>query len=167
MTSPAAAGHKRVALAAVAGAHGIKGEVRLKLFAESVASLKAHKSVYIGGERREIRDLRDANKTAIARLDGVTDRNAAEALRGQLVEVDRDALPPLAEGEYYHADLVGLPCVGPDGEALGTVGGIENFGAGDLIEVLLPDGKRSLIPFRDPIAVLGEDRVTLDPDYLA
>jgi 16S rRNA processing protein RimM len=167
MTSPAAAGPKRVALAAVAGAHGIKGEVRLKLFAESVASLKAHKSVYIGGERREIRDLRDANKTAIARLDGVSDRNAAEALRGQLVEVDRDALPPLAEGEYYHADLVGLPCVGPDGEALGTVAGIENFGAGDLIEVLLPDGKRSLIPFRDPIAVLGEDRVTLDPDYLA
>ena len=99
MTSPAAAGPKRVALAAVAGAHGIKGEVRLKLFAESVASLKAHKSVYIGGERREIRDLRDANKTAIARLDGVSDRNAAEALRGQLVEVDRDALPPLAEGE--------------------------------------------------------------------
>jgi 16S rRNA processing protein RimM len=167
MTSPAAAGPKRVALAAVAGAHGIKGEVRLKLFTESVAGLKAHKSVFIGGERREIRDLRDANKTAIARLDGVSDRNAAEALRGQLVEVDRDALPPLAEGEYYHADLVGLPCVGPDGEALGTVAGIENFGAGDLIEVLLPDGKRSLIPFRDPIAVLGEDRVTLDPDYLA
>lgn len=167
MSSPAAAGHKRVALAAVAGAHGIKGEVRLKVFAESVASLKAHKSVYIGGERREIRDLRDANKTAIARLDGVTDRNAAEALRGQLVEVDRAALPPLAEGEYYHADLVGLPCVGPDGAALGTVAGIENFGAGDLIEVLLADGKRSLIPFRDPIAVLGEDRVTLDPDYLA
>ena len=167
MTSPAAAGHKRVALAAVAGAPGLKGEVRLKLFAESVASLKVHKSVYIGGERREIRDLRDANKTAIARLDGVTDRNAAEALRGQLVEVDRAALPPLAEGEYYHADLVGLPCVGPAGEALGTVAGIENFGAGDLIEVLLPDGKRSLIPFRDPIAVLGADRVTLDPDYLA
>jgi 16S rRNA processing protein RimM len=167
MTSPAAAGPKRVALAAVAGAHGIKGEVRLKLFAESVASLKVHKSVYIGGERREIRDLRDANKTAIARLDGVTDRNAAEALRGQLIEVDRDALPPLAEGEYYHADLVGLPCVGPAGETLGTVAGIENFGAGDLIEVLLPDGKRSLIPFREPIAVLGEDRLTLDPDYLA
>ena len=119
MSSSAAAGPKRVALAAVAGAHGIKGEVRLKLFAESVASLKAHKSVYIGGERREIRDLRDANKTAIARLDGITDRNAAEGLRSQLVEVDRDALPPLGEGEYYHADLVGLPCVGPAGEALG------------------------------------------------
>ncbi len=167
MTSPAAAGPRRVALAAVAGAHGIKGELRLKLFADSVASLKAHKSVYVGGELRQIRDLRDANKTAIARLDGVTDRNAAEALRGLLIEIDREALPPLGEGEYYHADLVGLPCVGFADEPLGTVAGIENFGAGDLIEVLLPDGKRSLIPFRDPIAVLGDDRVVLDPEFLA
>ena len=82
MTSPAAAGPKRIALAAVAGAHGIKGELRLKLFADSVASLKAHKRVYVGGELRQIRELRDANKTAIARLDGITDRTAAEALRG-------------------------------------------------------------------------------------
>jgi len=167
MTSPAAAGPKRVALAAVAGAHGIKGELRLKLFADSVASLKAHKRVYVGGELREMRELRDANKTAIARLDGVADRTAAEALRGLLIEVDRDALPALGEGEYYHADLVGLACVGIDGETLGTVAGIENFGAGDLIEVLLVDGKRSLIPFRDPIAVLGEDRVVMDAEFLA
>jgi 16S rRNA processing protein RimM len=132
MTSPAAEGPKRVALAAVAGAHGIKGELRLKLFAESVASLKAHKSVYVGGELRQIRDLRDANKTAIARLDGINDRSAAEALRGLLIEVDREALPPLEEGEYYHADLVGLPCVGFSDEPLGTVAAIENFGAGDL-----------------------------------
>lgn len=167
MTSPAATGQKRIALAAVAGAHGIKGEVRLKLFAESIASLKAHTSVYVGGEARQLRDLRDANKTAIARLDGIGDRNAAEALRGQLIEIDRAALPALQEGEYYHSDLVGLPCINPTGELLGTVAGIENFGAGDLIEVLLSDGKRSLIPFREPIAVLGDDALTLDPDFLA
>ena len=167
MTSPAAAASKRVALAAVAGAHGIKGEVRLKLFAEDIASLKAHKSVFLGGEPRQLRGLRDAGKTAIARFDGVSDRTAAEALRGQLVEVDRAALPPLDEGEYYHADLVGLPCVDDAGTPLGTVAAIENFGAGDLIEVLLPSGRRSLIPFRDSIAVLGEDRIVLDPDFLA
>ena len=167
MTSPAAAGSKRIALAAVAGAHGIKGEVRLKLFVDSIASLKAHDRVYVGGEPRRIRELRDASKTAIARFDGVADRTAAEALRGQLVEVDRAALPPLEEGEYYHADLVGLPCVDEAGTMLGTVAGIENFGAGDLVEVLVANGKRSLIPFRDPIAVLGEDRIVLDPDFLA
>ena len=167
MTSPAAAAPKRIALAAVAGAHGIKGELRLKLFADSVASLKAHDRVYVGGELREIRELRDANKTAIARLDGVNDRTAAEALRGSLIEVDRAALPALEDGEYYHADLVGLPCVGFADEPLGSVAGIENFGAGDLIEVLLANGKRSLIPFRDPIAVLGDDKVVLDPEFLA
>ena len=167
MTSPATAGPKRVALAAVAGAHGIKGEVRLKLFAESVASLKAHDQVFVGGEPRRLRELRDANKTAIARLDGVNDRNAAEALRGQLVEVDRAALPPLGDGEYYHADLIGLPCLDEAGTLLGTVAGIENFGAGDLLEVLLPTGKRSLIPFREPMALLGEDRIVLDADFLA
>ena len=99
MTSPAAAGPKRIALAAVAGAHGIKGELRLKLFADSVTSLKAHDRVYVGGELRQIRELRDANKTAIARLDGITDRTAAEALRGTLIEVDRAALPTLEDGE--------------------------------------------------------------------
>ena len=167
MTSPAVTASKRVALAAVAGAHGIKREVRLKLFDEDIAILKAHDTVVVGGEQRRIRELRDANKTAIARLDGVSDRTAAEALRGQLVEVDRAALPPLGEGEYYHADLVGLPCVDDAGSPIGSVAAIENFGAGDLIEVLLPSGKRSLIPFREPIAVLGEDRIVLDPDFLA
>ena len=167
MTSPAAAAPKRVALAAVAGAHGIKGEVRLKLFADSIASLKAHDRLYVGGELRRMRDLRDANKTAIARFEGVADRTAAEALRGLLVEVDRAALPPLEEGEYYHADLVGLPCVDNAGNTLGSVAGIENFGAGDLIEILLPTGKRALIPFRDPISRIEEARIVLDPAFLA
>ena len=167
MSLPAAAGPKRIALAAVAGAHGIKGELRLKLFADSIASLKAHMSVYVGGEPRQLRELRDANKTAIARLDGITDRTAAEALRGKLVEVDRASLPPLGPGEFYHADLVGLACVDAAGAPIGTVAGIENFGAGDLIDVLLADGKRSLIPFREPIAVLEDDRLVLDREFLA
>ena len=167
MSSPVAAGQKRIALAAVAGAHGIKGEVRLKLFSDSVDSLARHPFLFVGGVERKVSDLRDGGKTAIARLDGVTDRNAAEALRGTLVEVDRAALPPLEDGEYYHADLIGLPCVDAAGEVVGMVAAIENFGAGDLLEVELPNGKRSLIPFRDPMAVLGEDRVMIDPEFLA
>ena len=167
MTSPAAAEPKRIALAAVAGAHGIKGEVRLKLFADSVDSLARHSRLYVGGVERQVRDLRAGGKTAIARLDGVSDRTAAEALRGSLVEVDRSALPPLEDGEYYHADLIGLPCVDAAGKVVGIVAAIENFGAGDLLEVQLPDGKRSLIPFREPIAVLGDGQMTVDPEFLA
>ncbi|WP_324807813.1 ribosome maturation factor RimM [Sphingomonas sp. LY29] len=163
----ASATDKRVALAAVAGAHGIKGEVRLKLFADSVESLARHSTVSLGGEPRRLLSAKLGGKTVIARFEGVADRTAAEALRGQLVEVDRAALPPLEDGEYYHADLIGLPCVDGDGATLGTVAGIEDFGAGDLLEVEKPDGKRSLIPFREPIAVLEESRVVLDPDFLA
>ena len=165
MTSPATG--KRVALAAVAGAHGVKGELRLKLFSDSVESLARHSHLYVGGRELALRDVKDGGKTAIARLEGISDRSAAEALRGQLVEVERDALPPLEAGEYYHADLEGLPCVDEAGTDVGTVVAVENFGAGDLLEVERPDGKRSLIPFRDPIARLNGDRIILDPDYLA
>ena len=167
MTAPAIAGQRRIALAAVAGAHGIKGEVRLKLFSDSIASLARHPRLYVGGVERAVRDLREGGKTAIARLEGVSDRTAAEALRGSLVEVNREALPPLEEGEYYHADLIGLPCVDRAGEVVGMVAAIENFGACDLLEIELSNGKRSMIPFREPVAVLGEDRVTIDPEFLA
>ena len=165
MTSPAAA--KRVALAAVAGAHGVKGEVRLKLFADSVESLSRHSRLYVGGRELAVRDIRYGGKTAIARLEGISDRSAAESLRGQLVEVDRDQLPPLEDGEYYHADLVGLPCIDEAGTSLGTVAAVENFGAGDLLEVGRPNGKRSLIPFRDPIARLDGERIVLDHELLS
>lgn len=158
---------KRVALAAVAGAHGVKGELRLKLFADSVDSLARHKHFHVGGRELALKDIKDGGKTAIARFEGISDRTAAEALRGSLVEIDRDLLPPLEEGEYYHADLVGLPCVDEAGKSVGTVVAVENFGAGDLLEVEPTSGKPSLIPFRDPIARLEGDRIVLDPEFLA
>ena len=165
MTSPATG--KRVALAAVAGAHGIMGELRLKLFSDSVESLAHHTRLYVGGRELALKDIKDGGKTAIARFDGVSDRSAAEALRGSLVEVDRAQLPPLEEDEYYHTDLVGLPCVDESGEELGIVVAVENFGAGDLLEIERPDGKRALIPFRDPMARLDGDQVVIDPEFLA
>ena len=160
-------GERRIALAAVAGAHGVKGELRLKLFSDSAASLSSHETLYVGGAERRLLAIRDSGKTAVARLDGISDRSAAEALRGSLVEVDRSALPPLDEGEYYHADLLGLAAVDAQGDPIGTVVAVENYGAGDLLEIELPDGKRSLIPFRFGIADLAGDRVVLDPLFLA
>jgi 16S rRNA processing protein RimM len=157
---------KRVALAAVAGAHGITGELRLKLFG-SLEGLAAQASVFVGGAGHRLESVKPAGKGAIARLAGIADRSAAEALRGQLVEVDRAALPALAEGEYYHADLIGLPCVDRDGMPAGAVVAVENFGAGDLLEVEAEDGKRALIPFRTGIADLEAGRIVLDPAFLA
>jgi 16S rRNA processing protein RimM len=167
MASPVTDGERRVALAAVAGAHGVKGEVRLKLFTDSAANLKVHPKLIVGGAERRLIDVREGGKTAVARFEGVGDRTAAEALRGSLVEVDRDALPPLEEGEYYHSDLIGLPCLDQEGERVGTVVSVENFGAGDLLEVETTEARRSLIPFRDGVADLVDGRIVLDPEFLA
>lgn len=159
-------GERRIALAAVAGAHGIRGEVRLKLFSDSIESLSRHEKLYVGGAERRLLGIRDA-KNPVARFEGIDDRSAAEALRGSLIEIDRSALPPLGEGEYYHADLIGLPAVDRRGERVGTVAAVENFGAGDLLEIEAEGGKRSLIPFTPGIADLEGDRIVLDREYLA
>jgi len=159
-------GEQRITLAAVAGAHGIKGEVRLKLFGDGVESLSRYKKLYVGGAERRLLAVRDG-KMAVARFDGIVDRGGAEALRGSLVEVDRAAMPPLADGEYYYADLIGLLAVDRAGNEIGAVVAVENFGAGDLLEIEITSGKRSLIPFKPGIADLEDGRVVLDPDFLA
>jgi 16S rRNA processing protein RimM len=155
-----------VTLAAIAGAHGISGEVRLKLFAESADSLKRHEQVRVGDRLLTLVSLR-AGGEPIARFAEVKDRSAAEALRGLLVAVPRESLPPLGEGEYYHSDLIGLACVTVQDEPLGTVVGVENFGAGDILEIEKPDGRRAMLPFRAGIADLVNGRIVADPEFLA
>lgn len=158
----------QVTLAAVAGAHGVGGEVRLKLFAEGLDSLKRHQRVAVGDRVLTLKSVRVGGGGAIASFAEIDDREAAEALRGQLLTVSRSALPPLAEGEYYHADLIGLPCDTPEGETIGTVVGVENFGAGDILEVEKRDGSRAMIPFRIGIADwTDEGRIVVDPMFLA
>lgn len=158
---------RRIALAAVAGAHGVKGELRLKLFTDSVENLTRYGTVFVGGVERKLESVRSGPSGAVVRIEGIADRSAAEALRGSLFEVDRSALPPLEEGEYYHADLIGLVCFDRDGRELGRVIAVENYGAGDLIEVETGDGKRSLIPFKAGIAEMDGERIVLDPEFLA
>ena len=152
-----------VTLAAVIGAHGIAGEVRLKVFAEDLA---AHRS--FNGGALTMTSLRG---DTIARFAEVRDRTAAEGLRGTALTVPRSALPPLAEGEYYHADLIGLPAVTPEGEPLGTVVAVDNFGAGDVIEVERPPvdgkpGKRFMAPMRpEAVPEWSHERLVVDPAY--
>ncbi|UUR08704.1 ribosome maturation factor RimM [Sphingomonas glaciei] len=157
----------RITLAAIAGAHGVRGEVRLKLFADGAEALSAHDVVLVDGAPRRLLHVGGTAKSPTARLEGVADRLAAESLRGTLIEVERDALPPLEEGEYYHSDLLGLPCFDQDGGAVGSVSAVENFGAGDLLEIELEGGRKSLIPFKPGIADLQDGRIVLDPAFLA
>lgn len=137
--------NKPVTLAALIGAHGVTGEVRLKLFGEGVESLKAHKTFNEGALTLE--NLRSNNKGgAIARFVEVTDRDAAEALRGTALTVSRAQMPPLARNEFYHTDLLGLAVVTDQGDAVGAVVAVENFGATDLIEIEKPNGRRFMVP---------------------
>ncbi len=134
-----------ITLAAIAGAHGVAGEVRLKLFGEGIASLRPHKA--FNGGALTLEKLRDDGKGgAIARFTQIADRTAAEALRGTTLSVPRSALPPLADGEYYHADLIGLAALAVNGEPLGTVVAVENYGAGDVLEIERPTGARFMAP---------------------
>ena len=145
-----------VTLAAVTGAHGVTGEVRLKLFGEGVAALKRYRAFNVDGRGSglTVEKLKDDGKGgAIARFAEVSDRTAAEKLRGTPLTVPRSSLPPLGEGEYYHADLIGLPAVSTTGEALGNCIAVENYGAGDVLEIERPDadgkrGKRFMVPMR-------------------
>jgi len=156
-----------VVLAAVAGAHGIGGAVRLKVFAQGLASLDAHKNFQAGGKPLTLTSLSPDKAGAIARFAEITTRNQAEALRGTQLSIPRAALPPLEPGEYYHIDLIGRPVHDADGNQLGTVRAIENYGAGDLLDIDLPGGKTAMVPYRAPAVTETEGRLLIDPVWLA
>lgn len=142
-----------VTLAAVIGAHGVTGEVRLKLFTDDLA---AHRMLDAGGRALTLKTIRPGANGHVARFAEIADRNAAEALRGTTLTVPRASLPPLDEGEYYHADLIGLPCVSSEGGAIGVAVAVENFGAGDIVEIEKPDGKRFMVPVAQAVTVEAE-----------
>jgi 16S rRNA processing protein RimM len=152
-----------VTLAVIIGAHGVGGEVRLKVFAESIGGLRAHKSFNNGA--LTLKSLRDGN-TIIARFAEIPDRTTAERMRGTALTVPRDALPPLGEGEYYHADLIGLSAVSTAGEDLGRVVAVENFGAGDVLEIERLDGKRFMVPMTADAVPEWGDRVVIDAGFV-
>ncbi|WP_438823023.1 ribosome maturation factor RimM [Novosphingobium cyanobacteriorum] len=156
---------KPVTLAAIAGAHGVTGEVRLKLFGEGVAALKRYRA--FNDSSLTLEKLKEDGKGgAIARFAEVTDRTAAEKLRGTALTVPRSALPALADGEYYHADLIGLPAVSTTGEALGTCIAVENFGAGDVLEIRRENGKRFMVPMRaQAVPEWNADRILIEAAY--
>lgn len=128
MTAP------RIELAAVTGAHGVAGEVRLKLLGEGIDALRQHSAFNDGA--LELRKVRPDNKGgAIARFSGVENRAQAEKLRGTVLTVAREALPDLAQDEYYHADLIGLAVRTDAGDTVGRIIAVENYGATDIIEI--------------------------------
>lgn len=152
-------------LAAIAGAHGVAGEVRLKLFTDDVQSLKRHKSFNEGA--LTLSSVRPHKDGAIARFAEITDRNAAEAARGKQLTVPRSALPKLPDDEYYHIDLIGLQCFSTDGTTLGKCVAVENFGAGDIIEIEQPDRKKFMVPMNADAVTEWGAYIVISAEYIA
>lgn len=154
---------KPVTLAAIIGAHGVTGEVRLKLFGDGPDSLRRHKTLHAAGRTLTLKSVRPGPNGAVARFAELTNRNDAEALRGTELTVPRSALPALEEGEYYHVDLIGMPCISDAGEPLGQVIAVENFGAGDILEIRRESGKRFMVPIH--AAVIESLRAVIDARF--
>lgn len=152
---------KPIVLAAIIGAHGLQGEVRLKLFTED---LSAYKRLNGAGRSFTLKSVRPGPNGAVARFAEIGDRNAAEALRGTELSILRSEMPPLAEGEYYHIDLIGLPCLVGDA-VIGIAAMVEDFGAGDVLEIEKPDGKRFMVPVAKAVTV-EPDRLLIDPEFV-
>ena len=159
---------ERIVVGSLAGAFGVRGEVRLKSFCAEPADIVGYAPLYTP-DGRAFRDIRITGQTQgslTARLDGVSSREQADALRGTPLLADRSRLPALEEDEFYHADLIGLVVQDPGGQPLGTVRAVMNHGAGDILEIARPGGATALIPFTlavVPLVDLASGRIVADP----
>ena len=158
-----------VCLGVIARPHGVRGLVRIRPFTEDARAIAAYGPLCDRKSGREfIVSVANVVKGMVtARIEGIDDRGQAEKLAGTELWVARAALPETAnEEEYYHHDLIGLAAYHEDGAALGQVVGMENFGAGDLLELRMTDGRLVLVPFTRqcvPVVDLEGGRVVIDP----
>lgn len=158
-----------ILMATIGAAQGLRGEVRVRSYTGDPVALGDYGNLHSSdGRVFEILDIREAKNIAIVRFRGVNDRTAAEALNGLELYIERDNLPDdeLEDDEFYYADLEGLQVVDETGKGYGTVSGVYDFGAGDLLELKGPGRRPALIPFSEA-AVLAIDlengSILIDP----
>jgi 16S rRNA processing protein RimM len=160
----------RVCVARIGAPHGVRGEVRLWVFTEDAAAIKDYGPLESedGSQLFEIESLRPGKRFFVARLRGIADRAAAERLNNVDLYVPREKLPPPDDAEtFYHADLIGMTAVDRQGETIGTVLAVQNFGAGDLLEIQpAGGGAAALLPFTKaavPMVDVAARRIVVDP----
>jgi 16S rRNA processing protein RimM len=143
---------QRVLIGRIGAPHGVRGEVAIQSYAEDPSAIASYGPLETedGKRRIELKIVRVTAKGIVARIAGIDDRNGVEALKGLALYVERSGLPAAAEGEFYRTDLIGLRAVDPDGRTLGSVVGVDNYGAGDILELRLEGTRETeLIPFAD------------------
>jgi 16S rRNA processing protein RimM len=156
-----------ICVARIGAAHGVRGAVKLWTFTEDPFAVRDYGPLLTkdGARQFEIAQVRAAKDHLVATLKGIATREDAERLNGIELYVARDKLPATDEGEYYHADLIGLAAVNAADEPLGRVLAIHNFGAGDIIEIAPPHGPTLLLPFTNavvPTVDLAAGRVVIE-----
>ncbi len=174
MTQPVdkQADERRILLGQITAAHGIRGDVIVRTYTGDPVDIASYGPLTdkAGGRPLSLSILRVSDKGVVVRVKGVTDRNGAEALRGRELYVARSKLPKANEAEYYHADLIGLRAVLDDGREFGRVIAVQNFGAGDLLEIKLSDGGDvEFIPFTNacvPEVDLGAGQLVVVPPVM-
>ena len=144
---------RKICLARIGAAHGVRGAVKLWTFTDDPLAVKAYGplSTEDGTRSFDVTQLRQAKDHLVVTFKGIATRNEAERLNGLELYVPRDQLPATEADEYYHADLIGLAAVTPGGEPLGRVVAIHNFGAGDIIEIAPANGPTKLLPFSNAV----------------
>jgi 16S rRNA processing protein RimM len=158
---------ERICVARIGAAHGVRGEVRLWTFTEDPLSVASYGPLESsdGSRKFTIKRVRAAKTHLVATLDGVTTREAAEPLNGVELYVARDKLPTPSDGEFYHADLIGLAAETTTGEPLGAIVAVHNFGAGDIIEIAPARGPTVMLPFSNavvPVVDIAGGKVVID-----
>lgn len=139
---------ERVCVGIITGPHGVRGLVKVKPFTADPADLAAYGAPEDeSGRVLPLTLLNPVKGQYLAEIDGIADRDAALAVQGVRLYVSRDALPDLPEDEFYHSDLIGLPVDLPDDERFGTVRAVYDFGAGDVLELVLEKGGIIMLPF--------------------
>lgn len=160
---------RRILLGQIVRGHGIRGEMIVKAFTADPADIAAYGALTdaAGNAPLKLSIVRVSDKGVVVRVQGVTDRNGADALRGRELYVARSRLPQAEPGSYYHTDLIGLDVLTADGARIGRVVDVQNFGAGDLLEIARDGTKETeLIPFTNacvPDIDLARGRVTIVP----
>ena len=136
---------KLVLIGEIVAAHGIKGNVKIRTFTDSPENIKKYKEIFLGAEHEkvEISFQSSTQDIALCRIKGVEDRNAAEALKGKKLYIKKSALSKPKKNEYYLHDLVGCEARHINGSKLGEVISVNNFGAGDIIEIALSQSKKT------------------------
>lgn len=162
-----------IKVAVILSAHGVRGQVKIRSFTDKPKSLfklgalsdstgtKSYLLTFLGG----------TDDAMIASIEGITDRNAAERLKGTVLYAEASRLPKRKKNEFYHSELIGLSAILKNGEIYGKVIATHNFGAGDILEIELPGHKTEMIPFNSnffgKVDTTGNSIVVMPPEYIS